>query len=113
MDPPHPGHICTILRLLKQFDKCLVVVLDYPERRFPLSYTLPILKEIVENKPVEVITNTKHFGKISAEELSKFSFDVYAAGNLQVLRHIESLGFNTIYVERAYAYSASKIPVTD
>lgn len=111
LDPPHPGHIIQILRLLKRFQKVLVVILDHPKRRFPITYSVDVLSEIFENKPVEIITNTKHFGKISAKELSSFKFDVYAAGNLQVLRHIEKLGVKVIYIERAFAYTASDIPL--
>jgi phosphopantetheine adenylyltransferase len=110
-DPPTPSHIVQILRLLKRYQKVLVVMLDYPKRRFPLRYCLDLFNETFENRPVEIITNTKHFGKISAEEITKYSFDVYAAGNLQVLRHIESLGFPVIYIERAFAYTASDIPL--
>ena len=113
MDPVHPGHIITIQRLLKKCQKVHVVILDYPERRYPVCYCVDILKEVFEGFPVEVSVNNVHFGKITAEQLKEFDFDLYATGNLLVLRHIEKMGFPVIYCDRAYLYEASKIPLPE
>ena len=111
MDPVHPGHIITIKRLLKKCQKVIVVMLDYPERRYPMAYCMDILKESLDGLPVEVISNTVHFGKITKKQLSEYDFEVYATGNLIVLRHIEKLGVKVMYCDRAYLYEASKIPM--
>lgn len=107
-DPPHPGHIIQVLRLLKKYNKVILVILDSKERFFPISYCVPIFKEIFLDKNVEVESNLTHFGEITKEELGMFNFDVYVSGNLKVLRHIETLGRDVEYIERAYDYAASK-----
>ena len=88
-------------------------MLDYPERKFPVCYCVDIFEEIFEDCPVEIIVNNVHFGEITKEQLKEFNFDIYAAGNLKVLRHIEKLGYDVIYCERAYSYEASKIPLPE
>ena len=102
-DRPHLGHIQTITRLGKEYSKVLIVVLDYPEQYWPVQYRAQILKDQLDRSKgnYEVITNTIHFGKISKHELSQFAFDVYGSGNLKVLKHIETLGYQTIFVERS------------
>jgi cytidyltransferase-like protein len=110
-DPPHLGHMITVARLWETFDAITIVILDYPESEYPISYRAQALKEMVRhlNGRYKVLVNQTHFGKITREELSKFKFDVYASGNLEVLKHIESLGFKTLYVERSYEYSGTEI----
>ena len=106
-DPPHPGHIAQILRLNKECEKVLVLVLDYPERYFPIEYVLKVFRECLPDE-VEVNTNSTHFGEITREEWSNYQTYVWAGGNLQVLRHLESMNIPVKYVERAFEYSASK-----
>jgi len=112
-DPVHPGHIATVLRLLKKCRYVTIAMLNYKERRYPTCYCVDIFEEIFDGLPVEVVVNNDHFGKITKEQLEKFNFDVYASGNLSVLRHIENLGFDVIYTERAYLYEASQIPIQE
>ena len=108
-DRPHLGHFITTKKLGQQYKKVIVVVLDYPESYFPLCTRLSILKEAMENVPgeYEIVANATHFGKITIEELKVFKFDVYGAGNLQVLKHIESLGIECVHVPRHPEYAAS------
>ena len=110
-DPPHLGHIITIARLWKKFDAITIVVLDHPDSEYPISYRKQALEEMVYhlNGKHIVTTNQIHFAKITKSEISKFKFDVYASGNLEVLKHIESLGIPTLYVERSFDYSATEI----
>jgi len=113
-DPLTPGHICSILRIAKRHKKIVVVVLDYPERRFPVDYTMTVLHELFERAvafKLEFVVNDVHFGKISKDELLSYGADVYYGGNHRVLRHIEQLGFPVHYMERAYDYSARDIPL--
>jgi len=106
-DPPHPGHIITIMRLLADFKEVSVVILKNEERRFPVTYVVQVFGEIFRDQPVNILHNETHFGTISKEQLQKFDCDIYAAGNLDVLKHIENMGFPCVYVERSYEYSAS------
>jgi len=112
-DPPHCGHIASVKRLLKKCQKVIVVLLDYEERRYPVCYCVDVLEEVFEGFPVEVLVNNVHFGEITKEQLKEFNFDAYCSGNLSVLRHIEKLGFDAIYWDRAYMYEASKIPLPE
>ena len=107
-DPPHIGHVVTILRLKRQFPQVLVVVLDYPERRTPICLTVQVLAEVIQGK-AKIVVNRTHFAKITQKELKKLSGGrpfVYAAGNLEVLLHVERLGAKTLYTDRAYPFSA-------
>ena len=88
-------------------------MLDYPERTYPVCYCVDIFEEAFEGLPVEIVVNNDHFGEITKEQLNKFNFSVYAGGNLKVLRHIEKLGFDVLYCDRAYMYEASKIPLPE
>lgn len=109
-DPPHPGHIATIKRLSKIFNYVEVVILDYPERRYPLTYCLNVLEECLvdENNSIGISSNKTHFAKLTITEWLPFNAAYYAAGNLEVLKHIESLGIKTYYVDRAFDYSSRK-----
>ena len=83
-----------------------MVILDYPDRKWPIAYTLQRFEEIFNNMSnlnVEFIVNQTHFGKITKEEIEQFRpFDYYSAGNIPVLRHVESLGIPCYYSDRAY-----------
>ena len=107
-DPPHPGHIASILRLEKK-GHVTVVVLDYSDREYPIEYVKTVFNEIFERHGVEIITNSVHFGKVDVDELKNFGCDVYAGGNLTVLRHIEQLGHPVMFCDRAFEYSSRNI----
>jgi hypothetical protein len=115
-DKPHCGHIKTITDLGQRFKKVLVVVLDHHEQMYSVTLRAQILREVLENYRGEydVVINNHHFGEISAEELQKFAFDVYAAGNPKVLKHIEATikgikrrKIEVIWVNRPYEYDSS------
>jgi hypothetical protein len=108
-DPPHLGHLLSIARLGKHHE-LTVVVLDYPEQKFPISYRVQIVKEALSylsGGPYHVEANKVHFGKITKGELATHTFDFYASGNLSCVHHMESLGYPCYYVERAYEYAAT------
>lgn len=109
-DPPHPGHILQILKLAKKWKKVKVVVLDYPERRFPIVYVMSVFQEIIDSESVEFFRNNIHFGEITEEEFKKFECDLYVGGNLTVLRHIEKMGIPCEYLPRALEFSSRHYP---
>jgi phosphopantetheine adenylyltransferase len=110
-DNVHPGHIATIQRIGQIYKKVLVVILDYPDQVYPLIYRYQVLRQTLmfSKGDYEVIVDKTHFGKITKKELEKFDFNVYASGNLDVLKHISDLGYEVMYTERAFDYSASAI----
>lgn len=112
MDPPHPGHYANIIKLAKEYDEVIVVVLDSPTRRYPICYCMDVLKCVFDALPLKVkfFVNKIHFGEITREELEKLpAFDVYSGGNLKVLKHLEDIGVNVKFIDRSYYYEASKI----
>lgn len=110
-DPVNTSHLITLLRLKEKNDVLKIVLLDYPERDFPISYCKAILEEFTSFiSGFEVCVNTTHFGKITADELKEYDADTYYSGNLEVLKHIESLGCIACqYVERAYESNSTEI----
>jgi len=115
-DPPHPGHIATAQRLGKRFKHVLIPVLDYPERSYPADYVVQIFEEILGNSKgsYEVFTNKDHFAKITIERLELFpKFNLYAAGNLETLKHMESLGYEVLWVDRPFHYEATNDRIAD
>lgn len=112
-DRPHPGHIITIQRLMRRYDHVIIVILDYPQQRFPIAQRLETLVNALSGSKgnLEIIINYIHFGKITREQLRELpEFDVYGSGNEEVLKHMSNLlGENkTIYIPRYPGYSASK-----
>jgi nicotinamide mononucleotide adenylyltransferase len=119
-DRPHPGHITTIQDLGEQYKKVLVVILQHKEQKWPASYRAQVLKKILGRSKgnYEVIINTWHFGKIKQVDLFKYKFDVYAAGNMEVLKHIEEINktvpgprlknkIEIVWTDRPYDYESN------
>lgn len=126
-DPPHWGHLKTILKLTKIFSKVVVVVLDYPERKvvdaveskliFNDMFNM-IFPEISRSK-VDVVINKIHFGKITFAEYDAFlrkigacyNHTVYLSGNMQVLENMKQQQIKHYFVERSEddVYSGTKI----
>lgn len=122
-DPPHIGHILTIMRLLETYLKILVVVLDYSERK---ACTAEKAKDIFDQvfhglskgKVVTVI-NDVHFSRISKIEYRCLCLDneidpdmtMYLSGNHEVIAHFNDIGVPHQFVERTSdsLYSGTKI----
>ena len=109
-DRPHCGHVATLQRLGRQYKKVIVVVLRYDGEEYPATYRLSVLKSILDNSYgcYEVYINREHFAKITRQQIDRhgWKFDVYGAGNHEVLKHMEKLGYQVEYVERAFDYDA-------
>jgi len=117
-DKPELGHIITIGRLAQKYKKVIVCILDYEEARWPVSYKLKVFEDcfkvLEHSERIHVIVNNVHFAKITIEELESVAkFDVYGAGNNEVLKHIESLGVECVYVPRYMDYAATPGRVYD
>ena len=110
VDPPHCGHIKTLLDLGTRFKKVVVVILDHPEQRFPAQYRAQILKDILCHfgNQYDVRVNSDHFAEIDKAKLVQYEPFTYASGNMECLKHMEELGYPIIYVDRAYDYEASE-----
>ena len=109
-DRSHAGHVITFKRLAERYDTIKLVLLNYPEQKYSVNYRRQLLEEITGGLKgnFEIYVNTVHFGKICKEEIELYQpFDVYGSGNHEVLMHVESLGYKTVYVERSYDYAAT------
>ena len=112
-DPPTAGHFVAIETLCLQYAQVLVVILDYKSRDVSavkakqlLDYHFDLmLPPIARNKIVAVI-NKDHFGMITKEQLDRFlkknclTFNTYISGNIEVLQHMERLGYKCRYLPR-------------
>lgn len=107
-DGVHTGHLLAIEDLLARYLKIIVVILDYEERstnvydvkKIFVHHFNRILPPMMRNR-IEIIVNRQHFGFITKTQLAKLpAFDVYLAGNLQVLNHLKTLGYACEYVPR-------------
>jgi cytidyltransferase-like protein len=116
-DPPHLGHVQTVLKLAKRFSKVVVVVLDYPERKtvnadgtkdiFNFLFDM-VFPEISRSK-VDVVVNSIHFAKITFAEYDIFlrnigacyNHTVYLSGNPEVLENMAKQQIKSEFVERS------------
>ena len=108
-DRPHLGHVVSLQRLAQKYAMVLVVILDYPEQQFSVRYREQMLKECLSmcKGTFKIVVNKDHFAEITKEQVEEYDFDVYCSGNQTCLRHMERLGYEVEYVERAYDYAAN------
>jgi len=111
-DKPHTGHIITIQRLGSKYDLVIVCVLDYLEARYELSMRISILSEALHYSKGNylVISNKKHFARITAKELDELpSFHYFGSGNTDVLMRMGQLipESSIVNVLRYPGYAAS------
>jgi len=108
-DPPHCGHIYTLQLLGQKYAEVIVVILDHEEQEYPVEYRCQILRKILacSKGRYTLRCNTTHFGQLRPDEWEQYKAHIYASGNLEVLKHIESLGIPVEYTPRAFEYSAT------
>lgn len=115
-DPPHMGHIQTILKLAKRFSKIVVVVLDYPERKITnaieamkiFNYLFDMVFPDIARSKIDVVVNDIHFGKITFGEYDAFlrnigacyNHTLYLSGNPEVLKNMDHQQIRHEFVKR-------------
>ena len=126
-DPPTAGHFVAIETLLLQYAQILVVILDYKGRDVPASkakllfdYHFDLMLPPASRNKVITLINSDHFGMITKPQLERFlkrqniKFDVYISGNVEVLKHIEKIGYVCRYLPRvAFPLDYSVYSATD
>ncbi|MBD3293847.1 MAG: adenylyltransferase/cytidyltransferase family protein [Armatimonadia bacterium] len=105
-DRPHCGHVATIVKLSKEFDQVVVVVLRYDGEHYPSHYRKDVLDWCVPDNVLLMINDT-HFAEITREEWETFGCDVYAGGNEEVNEHMRLIGVPVYHVDRSFGYAAS------
>jgi hypothetical protein len=117
-DPPHLGHLMTILSLCRDYARVVVPILDYPQREACSSQAaMSIFESIFDGLfpeacagKVEFCVNDIHMGKITAEQYDMFlcscglsrDNSVYLSGNPLVITHMESIGVRNRFIERSF-----------
>ena len=109
--PPHIGHILTIMRIYPDYDKILVAVVKDPYEKRVLSTeeVIKILRTIFKHLPkIEVIDGGLKFQyRSSFKDLPPF--DVVVGGNKKTIQHLKKLGIKTRYVPRSGGYNSTAI----
>lgn len=126
-DPPHLGHIQTVLKLAKRFSKVVVVILDYPERKAVdangakeiFDYLFDMVFPEISRSKVDVVTNKTHFAKITYSEYDLFlrnigacyNHTVYFSGNFEVINNMIQQQIKHEFVGRSVdsLYEGTKI----
>lgn len=103
--PPHLGHLLTLMRIYPLYDKIIIVVSEYTyggkkNQVIPPKVAQKILEDAFEQLPkFQVVLSRKGFiERTTFDDLPKF--DVVVSGNLALIQHCEKLGIKTRYVKR-------------
>ena len=123
-DPPHRGHLMTIEKLLKRYDRVVVVVLDYPGRQGCSTADakecfVAICSKMDGNGIISIVSNKIHFGQITKGEYHQLlnyvcaapPDTVYVSGNEAVIEHFEKdiPGVMFEYIPRSGEFSGTDI----
>jgi cytidyltransferase-like protein len=109
--PPHLGHIRTILKISKEHDSLIVGITKGEPKAIEYEQVKSILNETLEgskNISVTIIDGTIEDG---TADLSEIDFDIVLSGNQKVLDILQRNGYKTIYQPRTEGtgYSGSEI----
>lgn len=109
--PPHLGHVRTIIRLSKRFKNVIVGITQSEPAMMPFIEVKNILQEVLSGYPniqIVLIAGSIEGGTADIRDLP---FDVIVSGNHKVLNILKNQGFNTEFCERTegVGYSGSEI----
>jgi len=119
-DPPHLGHVMTIIKLSCIMDRLFVFVLNHPSRNVcPSDSSAAILKfvfqKLVDDGRVVIVLHPQHFGLITKPDWEKILSDLaippnkvmYYSGNPDVLKITRSCGILSQFVQRSFDWMYS------
>ena len=94
--PPHIGHIITIVNIYDDYDKIILYVLDNPGKyHSPKEFIMPpeevanIFKKIFKHMPkIEVIIGSKHFRDATSFD-GLPEFDILVTGNEDLIKGLK------------------------
>jgi nicotinamide mononucleotide adenylyltransferase len=98
--PPHLGHIRTLLKLYDKYDKIYVCVTEGGPHLIPPKESYNILKETLRYLPkYEVITVT---GSIYERNAFAYmpKFDIFVSANIKAINIAKEMGYVTEFVSR-------------
>ncbi len=106
-NPPHMGHLLTILKLSKKYNIIVGLTEDVPENAFPRHVILEILKEL-EEFGIKIIEIKGIL--IEKKDISDLPFfDVLLSGNPDVLKWANNMNIKFEYIERSCEITASQL----
>lgn len=111
-NPPHIGHITTLLRIKDDYDKIIIDILN-ANRIISTTDAIKIFKKILDNFPnkFEYATHETSY-TISMKTLPLFflcEFDTVVSGNKKIIEIFNKHGFETRYIERTPFYCGRTI----
>lgn len=109
--PPHLGHIRTIVRLSSRYSSVIVGITQSEPAMMPFKDVKTILQEVLsayKNIEVVLISGSIEGGTAT---LDSIKFDVVVSGNNKVLNILKEQGYQTEFCERTegVGYSGSEI----
>ena len=103
-NPPHVGHIISLLRIKKDYDKIIIDILD-KDQLIPVKKSISDLKEIFDNFPGKFDYSTHKISYTKTKSLDNVpKCDVIVTGNRKVARKFEKLGANVRVIDRVPVY---------
>lgn len=103
--PPHLGHILTLMRIYPLYDEIIIAVTSYTyggkkKQVLPIPQVVKILQDVFRNLPkYHVIAIGKGFIERNTFDDLPY-FDVVVSGNIQIINRMEKLGIKARYVPR-------------
>lgn len=109
--PPHLGHIRTILKISKEYEKVIIGITKGSQKLLEYEKIKEIFEEVFENYnniEVEIIEGTIEGGDAN---LNSYDFDIIVSGNHKVLKILSQKGYKTLFQARTegIGYSGSEI----
>lgn len=109
--PPHLGHVRTILKIAKEYDKLTVGITMGEPKLIEYEEVKAILEEALvgqTNITVQIVNGTIEGG---TSDLTNLDFDIVLSGNQKVLNILHKMGYKTKYQPRTdgLGYSGSEI----
>lgn len=109
--PPHLGHIRTILKVAKEYDQVIVGITQGSLQIIDYKEVFDIMTEVfVESKNIDVVLINGSIEDGSAS-LKEYAFDVVVTGNYKVLEILQQQGYQVCFQNRTegIGYSGSEI----
>lgn len=97
--PPHVGHLLTIRKLSKRYEKVIVGVTESEPSVMPVANVIEIFTELLPRDKFEFI-HVKGSVELGSAIIN-CDFDVACSGNPAVLLRLEEKGYRTEFIERS------------
>ncbi|MDD3493461.1 MAG: hypothetical protein PHU95_02800 [Candidatus Thermoplasmatota archaeon] len=106
LDPPHLGHVVTLLDIKDDYDTIILDVLDGgPERLITVEEAVSLIHRVLRHFPgkYEYRVHKKSYASTGGF-CDLPNFDVVVSGNQALLDNMREQGYKTRYVERVPVY---------